>query len=358
MGTTIHFSEKHMQRLMKGFEHKSLTDGLFNHDIDQEFSGVRTVHVKSIQTSPLQKYDRTKQFSTGSRYGESHEVGDDEQVFTMADDISLSLTIDKGNNVEQFNMKRAGEVMNAYRDEQIIPYVDKYRMEKWAGLGGIHIELSEALSEDNIIKNIVKSRNLQRNRRVTGKTALVVPYEIMDVLSLAKQWVGLDSLGKETLTKGTMGQFYGMDVVPFINELMPAGVKFMFINPKAPIAPMKIKDFKGHVDPPGLSGDLLEFRMFHDAFVLGKKADGILVACEPGTVCATPTVSMSGKNATLATTTSGATIYYTTNGSDPRYSVDAVPYSGAVTLASGDKLRAYAAKAGMYNSGVLEKDQA
>ena len=96
MGTTIHFSEKHMQRLMKGFEHKSLTDGLFNHEIDQEFSGVRTVHVKSIQTSPLQKYDRTKQFSTGSRYGESHEVGDDEQVFTMADDISLSLTIDKG----------------------------------------------------------------------------------------------------------------------------------------------------------------------------------------------------------------------------------------------------------------------
>ena len=47
MGTTIHFSEKHMQRLMKGFEHRSLTDGLFNHDIDQEFSGVRTVHVKS-----------------------------------------------------------------------------------------------------------------------------------------------------------------------------------------------------------------------------------------------------------------------------------------------------------------------
>lgn len=155
-----------------------------------------------------------------------------------------------------------------------------------------------------------------------------------------------------------MGQISGMNVLPMSNDRMPANVVFMILHKKSVISPMKIKDFKGHVDPPGLSGDLIEFRMMYDAFVLGKKADGVLVACAPNTVVKTPTITMSGKAATIETTTSGATVYYTTDGSDPRYSVEAKAYTAAVTLTSGDRLRAYAAKAGMFNSAVAAKDQA
>ena len=140
-----------------------------------------------------------------------------------------------------------------------------------------------------------------------------------------------------------------MNVLPMSNDRMPANVVFMILHKKSVISPMKIKDFKGHVDPPGLSGDLIEFRMMYDAFVLGKKADGVLVACAPSTVVKTPTITMSGKAATIETTT---------DGSDPRYSVEAKAYTAAVTLASGDRLRAYAAKAGMFNSAVAAKDQA
>lgn len=358
MSTTIHFPEKYMQRFMKDFDVASITDGLFNHELDQEFSGVRTVHVNSILTSPLQKYDRTKQVGTGSRYGATHEVGDDEQVFEMEDEISLSLSIDKGNKVDQLNMKKAGEVMQAYKEEEIIPYVDKYRMDKWAKGAGMHYALSAAPTTETIAQIIIKARNEQRNKRVTGKTALIIPYQYLDVLSLSSQWVKLEKLGGQVLTKGTMGQFYGMDVVPFINEIMPANAWFMIMNPKAAIAPKKISDFKGHVDPPGLSGDLLEFRMYHDAFVLGKKANGILVAALTANICATPTISMSGKAATIDSTTSDAQIYYTLDGSDPRYSKDAKLYSAAVTLTSGDRLRAYAKKDGLFNSDLVARDQA
>lgn len=188
--------------------------------------------------------------------------------------------------------------------------------------------------------------------------SLLIPYEYLDTLQLAKQWVNLDSLGGKTLPKGTVGQISGMNVLPMSNDRMPANVVFMILHKKSVISPMKIKDFKGHVDPPGLSGDLIEFRMMYDAFVLGKKADGVLVACAPSTVVKTPTITMSGKAATIETTTSGATVYYTTDGSDPRYSVEAKAYTAAVTLTSGDRLRAYAAKAGMFNSAVAAKDQA
>lgn len=354
MGATIHFKERDVQRLMKGFDVVSLTDGLYNHDVDMEFSGVKTVHVSSILTTPVQKYDRTKSIDTGSRYGKTVEVGDDEQVFEMNDLISLSLTIDKTNNSDQFDMKKAGDVMKAYRDEQVVPYMDKYRMEHWAKDAGMHYALESEPTVDNIAQVIIKARNRQRNRRVTGKTALIIPYEYLDVLSLSTQWVKLEKLGGQVLTKGTMGQFYGMDVVPFIDELMPTNARFMFINPKAPIAPKKIDSFKGHVDPPRIKGDLLEFLMYHDAFVLGKKADGILVASMTENVTKDPVISMDGAVATI--TAGVAKIKYTTNGADPRYSTDAETYTAPVTLRAGDKLCAYAVEDGKYASGVVSQE--
>ena len=349
---TIHFGEKHMERLMKGFDAASLTDGLINREVDMEFSGAKTVHVKSILTTPLQKYDATRDIDTGSRYGKTVEVSDDEQVFQMGDKISLSLTIDKTNNVDQFNMKKAGEVMNAYKQEQIIPYLDRYRMNKWANDGGMHHALTAAPTNDTIAQIIIKARNAQRNRRVTGNAALIIPYEYLDVLSLSTQWVKLEQLGSQVLTKGTMGRFYGMDVVPFINELMPANAWFMIMGKKASIAPKKIDTFQGHVSPPRVAGDLLEFLMYHDAFVLGKKADDILVASMAENIAPVPTIKVEGNNATITAT--GSTIYYTVNGADPRYSVDARTYTGPVALTAGDQLRAYAAAEGKYNSDVAK----
>jgi hypothetical protein len=64
---------------------------------------------------------------------------------------------------------------------------------------------------------------------------------------------------------------------------------------------------------------------------------------------------MDGAKATIAAT-GATTIYYTTNGSDPRYSVDAKVYTTAVTLSAGDQLRAYATQTGKFNSDVAAKD--
>lgn len=358
MATTIHFDERYKKELMEGFANSSETDGLFDHSLDMEFSGVKTVHVKSLKTEPLQDYDRSKSVGTGSRYGDTKEVGNEEQTFTMTQDKSLSLSVDKGNNMEVMDKHKVGAIMKAEREEHIIPEVDTYRLKKWAQDAGMHVELSAAPTSENIIEFIIKNRNKQRNKGVKGNVSLLIPYEYLDTLMLAKQWINLDSLGGKTLPKGTVGQISGMNVIPVTDERMPANAAFMMIYKGSVIAPMKIKDFKGHVDPPGLSGDLIEFRMIHDAFVLGRKANGVLVGCLPGKVCKTPTVSMNSNNATLSSTTSTATIYYTLDGSDPRYSVEKKTYTSAIALKSGDQLRAYAAADGMFNSDVLAKDQA
>ena len=355
MGTTIHFSETHRKQLLKGFANKSETDALFSHELDMEFSGVKTVHVKSLKTEDLQDYNRAKSIDAGSRYGTTKEVGDEEQTFTMTQDKSLSLSIDKGNNAEQFNMKKAGEVMSAHRDEKIVPMVDTYRLAKWAKDAGIHYELGAAVSKANIVSSLIEMHNNMLDAGVPDQITLVIARKYLPMLKLSDEWVGLDSLGGKTLPKGTLGEFDGMAVKPMPNKRMPANTAWMMIYKGAVIAPVKINTFKGHIDPPGLSGDLLEFRMMFDAFVLGKKANGVAVACEKGYVQATPTIAMNGAAATI--TSSGAkTIYYTTDGSDPRYSVDAKVYTAAVNLVAGDQLRAYAASDTKYNSAVAELD--
>ena len=40
MASTIHFDERYKKELMEGFANSSETDGLFDHSLDMEFSGV------------------------------------------------------------------------------------------------------------------------------------------------------------------------------------------------------------------------------------------------------------------------------------------------------------------------------
>lgn len=352
MGNTIHFSEKYKEALMKGFDKKSETDSLFSHDLDMEFSGVKTVHVTSLKTEPMQDYDRSVTVGTGSRYGATKEVGDEVQTFTMTQDKSLSLSIDKGNNAEQFNMKKAGAVMKAERDERIVPEIDTYRLNKWAKEAGIHYALAAAPTKENIVSQIIALHNEMLDAGVPDQITLVISRTYLPALKLSNEWTALDSLGGKTLPKGTIGEFDGMPVKPMTSKRMPDNVPFMLLYKGSIISPKKINDFKGHVDPPGLSGDLLEFRMIYDAFVLGKKCKGCAAACLPGTVTATPTIAVADGKATI--TADGATIYYTTDGSDPRYSVEAKTYTAAVTLTDGDEVRAYAVAEGKFNSEVSE----
>lgn len=356
MANVFHFSERECERLLKGFSVVSDTDGLFSHELDTQFSGVRTVHVTDIKTYPLQQYNRNLTVGTGSRYGTTQEVGDSMYSFEMTQDVSLSLSVDKGNNKEQLDKKKAGAIMAAHRDEQIVPELDRYRLNKWAAEAGIHYELTAATSKANIVSQIITAHNVMRDKGVKGETTLLISYTHLPDLKLSSEWIALDSLGGKSLPKGTIGEFDGMNVIPVASANFPA-VPFMILHKRSVIAPAKVKEWKGHVDPPGLSGDLMEFRMMHDAFVLPKKANGVLVACPSGSVVATPTITVADNKATIASTTAGATVYYTLDGSDPRYSKDRKTYPGsAVVVAAGDQIRAYAAASGKWNSAVAEKD--
>lgn len=70
----------------------------------------------------------------------------------------------------------------------------------------------------------------------------------------------------------------------------------------------------------------------------------------PTQTVATPSISISGNQATITCSTSGATIYYTTNGNTPTTS--STQYSSPITLSAACTIKAIAIKSGMTNSSV------
>lgn len=73
----------------------------------------------------------------------------------------------------------------------------------------------------------------------------------------------------------------------------------------------------------------------------------------PTQTVATPTISISGTTATISCSTSGATIYYTTNGNTPTTS--STQYSSPITLSEACTIKAIAVKSGMNNSQVASQ---
>lgn len=251
-------------------------------------------------------------------------------------------------------MKKAGAVMKAEREEEIVPFVDKYRLSKWAAGAGTIYEFDAAPSKTNIVEAIMDAKSAALDKGVPDKLTLRIARKYIKFLKLSPEWVGLDSLGGKSLPKGTIGEFDGMPVKEVTSSKMPANVVFMITFKGSLISPMKIKDFKGHTDPPGLSGDLLEFRLLFDAFVLKNKADGVIIGVLSGSKVEDPTVTMSGTTATLATTTSGATIHYTTDGSDPRSCAEASTGTTVTGVTAGTVIKCYATLDGKFNSNLVE----
>ena len=128
--------------------------------------------------------------------------------------------------------------------------------------------------------------------------------------------------------------------------------KRFFTHKNAVLVPYKLRDAKLHQDPPGISGALLEGRSNFDAFVVGARCGGVYAAVLEGAVTEAPAISVSGGKATITCATGGADIFYTTDGTDPRYSDTAVKYAAAFALGAGESVKAYAEKADGFTSAV------
>ena len=82
-------------------------------------------------------------------------------------------------------------------------------------------------------------------------------------------------IGNDMRLRGVVSNLDGANVLKIPASRLPKDFGFMLAHPCATVAPTKLEDYKIHVDPPGISGDLVEGRIVYDAFVLDNKVKAI-----------------------------------------------------------------------------------
>lgn len=344
---TFNLTTKYANKIAERFHAKSRTKGRFSDKY--KFVGAKTVRVYSLNPVPMNDYNMGRNHN---RYGDPTDVTDNIQEMTVTQKRSFSAILDKTVSADQC-IEKAGAFLRIQTDEAVVPEMDKYVFNEIAHKAGAIVGTGTAISEDNVIKRMNMARTHMANKNVTGTLTWYVSASTYGMMLENKWFMSLEKLGNKAIATGHVGQIYGYPVIEIPDDMMPAGVNFMLIHKDAVLAPIKIDDIKVHQDPPGIAGELVEGVYYYDAFVLGAKADGVYADVTTGTVtvASAPTVGTDGK----ITVASGMTCKYTTDGSDPRYSANAVTITAttsAAVAASGATVKAYQYKEGAFASPV------
>jgi len=340
----INLASRYAKPIMKVFTSNSFVKGML--DDTYSFTGVKSVQIMTPQTVPMGEYKR----EGANRYGTPKEMQDIIQELVMTQDRGFSLTIDKGNNADQEGLKSAGAMLNLQIAERAVPEFDAYVFNKLANKAG-KIVTGDKLTKSTIVDRISEGTAVLDNAEVPREGRLLyVSVDTYKVLKHSDEFMKVESLARKALAKGEVGEYDNMRVIKVPKSRWPDKVNFIIVHPKSACAPVKISETKLHKDPPGISGNLLEGREYYDCFVYGARSAGVYSDTTGGTIVATPTISAAGA---ITCTTEDATIHYTTDGSDPRYSKN-VMTGTAVTKKEGVTVKAYATKAGCFDSGVAE----
>lgn len=271
----INLVTKYSSKIEEGFTLNSLVFGKGTAKYD--WDGTDTVKSLSPITVAPGDYDKTK--TNGSRFGTPQEMQDTENTYTVTQDKSFYLTIDKGNNTAQLMVKASGRMMNKEVKEQIVPMLDKYALEKYVKTTGVQSKVDGALTADNIFASIVAARSAMVNAKVptTGLIGWIRATDYGSLLQTGKIQY-LQDIGSKAFSKGYVGTVGGVNFIELPDEYFPEGVNYVVAHPTVLMPVKKITTLRILEEDPMLDGASLQGRYKYDAFVLAQKVKGVYVS--------------------------------------------------------------------------------
>lgn len=275
---TVNVSEKYSEKIAERFKIGSLTDSACGHDYS--FVGAKTVKVYSVDTVELTDFQRT---AGSNRFGAVSNLGDTVQEMTMTQDKAFTFAIDAGDMSDQAIQKSAGKALRREIDEVVNPTMDKYRLNAWATNAGSTLEVSSTPTKSTIVESILDLNATLTDALVPaeGRT-LFLPTSMYKLLKLNPDFISVDALGKEALSKGVVGMVDGCIVKPVPTSWMPSGVHFMIKYRNCTADPVKLQQYDILEKVQGFSGPVVQGRIYYDAFVLDAKNAGIGVCKNSG----------------------------------------------------------------------------
>lgn len=248
------------------------------HD-EWSFDGVGAVNVYTLEDPVMQNYDAT---GSGNRYGNPTEVQDTIQTFTLTRKRSWTKIMDKTNKQDTMEIRRPGKYLAQATKNVLVPEMDTYILQTIATAGAVanrdDIVADAATTASNAFTNFLDiNANITDNEaptegRVAGMTAAYYNF-----LKQGGFVLDSDSAYRDRKT-GNLGTVDNVTVTIIPSGRMPStsgAIDLLITHPQATCAPEKLVDYTHHANPPGISGDLMEYLHRYDTFVDSNKTNMI-----------------------------------------------------------------------------------
>lgn len=322
-----------------------------------KFDGVKKIVIQSPLTTPLTDYTRTGV----DRYGTPTEMDTVVQEMELTQDKAFTKILDRGNYSDSMMAVSAGNWMSEQIKQIATPETEKYAIRQWIRDGG-SVTASEKPTKQTIVEVFAKAVEKLDDAFAPGEDRyLYVSAEMYKNLSLSSEFLGLERLGEQALSKGVVGEFEGAKIVKVPTSYMPEDCYGFLACKDSILLPRKISTFKTHTNPPGIDGWLMEGRLWFDAFVLGAKANGVCAIVLNSKKQTTPSITVGSGNVTIASA-NAAKILYTLDGTDPRFNPKAEVYAAALDTSGWEagkhliRAVAYGGASTPFTSDIAQKE--
>lgn len=294
MANTIALSQKFLPLLDDAYKRASVTSVLDSAAVD--FSGANKVNVFRATMDGLGDYDRNAGFVKSDVTGSWQEM-------TLTQDRGRSFSIDAMDDEETLKQAFAA-VVGEFIRTKVAPELDAYRFSVYAGTGGIlKPETGAALTKDTTLDAIDEAITAMHEAEVPvdGRVLFLSPtvYQYLKQSAGAARFV---NAAGDVLNRN-ITYFDGMQVVVvpqsrfytkidlydgtssgettggYAKNAAGKDINFMIVHPSAVLQVAKHQ--KPRIFAPDVNQDAdaykFDYRIYHDAFVLENKANGIYV---------------------------------------------------------------------------------
>ena len=242
---------------------------------DYDFIGSKSIKIYSVGTAEMNDYGRNTDGT--ARYGTVKDLSTEIQEVSMEKDRSFTFAIDKMDEDETLGALNAGTALARQINEEVIPESDKYVYKKMCDNAGT--TKVETITDNNAYDALATGNATQDEDSVPEQGRVAVVNPIFYKHLKADERAVLDTeVGQGMRIKGVVGEMDGALIQKVPSRLFPTGVNFILAHPVATTFAVKLADYKIHEDAPGVSGSLVEGRVYYTAFVRNNKKKAIYVS--------------------------------------------------------------------------------
>ena len=263
----LNLAQKYSSVLDQVFTAASYTDKYVNKKYD--FDGVQTINVYTVTTVEPTDYKRS---DTGDRFGGNNELQNIVTPYTLKNDKSFKLVIDRGNYEQTALAEKAGAVMKAEMEERVIPMIDADRI-KAAATGATAV--SQAITAgNNAYTDILKAEAFldEDKAPVEGRVLFVTPGYYNTIKEYITTTMHADTYSSKLISRGYVGELDGIPVVKVPTSYFPTKTNAVLWHRDALLGAKQIMNTRIKTDSELVDGTLLLGRFIYGSFVLnGKK---------------------------------------------------------------------------------------